>query len=96
MQRILVGKCTQQKCDMERFNLMMLNGAKTSNNRGAALKNAYHNGDINRACEALQIIYKPHIHIHFAIKNRNSINNGLMIMFKICESKKASQTAMVT
>jgi hypothetical protein len=40
MQRMLEGKCTQQKCDMERFNLMMLNGAKTSNNRDAALKNA--------------------------------------------------------
>jgi len=57
MQRMLVGKCTQQKCDMERFNLMMLNDAKiketygdyTSNNRGPALKNAYHGEDMKRA-----------------------------------------------
>jgi len=30
MQRMLVGKCTQQKCDMERFNLMILNAHNRS------------------------------------------------------------------
>jgi hypothetical protein len=42
---------------MDRFNLMKLNdaeikatyAAKTSNNRGAAFKNAYHGEAINRA-----------------------------------------------
>jgi len=46
MQRMLVGKCTQQKCDMERFNLMMLNDAEikesygdyTSNNKRSSFK----------------------------------------------------------
>jgi len=35
MQRMLVGKCTQQKCDMERFNLMILNDAEIKETYGA-------------------------------------------------------------
>jgi len=35
MQGMLLGKCTQQKCDMERFNLMMLNDAEIKEMYGA-------------------------------------------------------------
>ena len=61
MQRKLVGKCIQQKGDMERFNLMMLNDAEikeiygdyTSNNRGPALKNVYHGEDMKRVWKSI-------------------------------------------
>jgi hypothetical protein len=35
MKRMLVGKCTQKKCDMERFNMMMLNNAEIKETYGA-------------------------------------------------------------
>ena len=41
--------------------------------------------------KVLQRIYKSHVQIHYAITNGSSINHGLMIMFKIYESRKQAK-----
>jgi hypothetical protein len=41
--------------------------------------------------KVLQRKHKSHVQIHYAIVNGSSINHGLMIMFKIYESRKQAK-----